>query len=112
VLHWVDIGVTGDRIDITASSADGPFDHTTINSATETSSVSIGDAAFRSRLPAAIALGIGAWGATLWLLALLIGWYGPPRLVVDHARAIRAGATVGMSATLICFATVTALLVL
>jgi 3',5'-cyclic AMP phosphodiesterase CpdA len=112
VLHWVDIGVTGDGIDITASSADGPFDHTTIDAATETSSASMGDAPFRSRVPAAIALGIGAWGATLWLLALLIGWYGPPRLVVDHDRAIQTGATVGMSATLIGFATATTLLVL
>jgi hypothetical protein len=106
VLHFLDIGVWEDRIEVTAHSADGAFDRTVIDKTNTT-------AAAEMTQPSTQLMGIGevepdgirnglvttVVGAILWALMLLVGWLGPPVVMARQERIVLATTGLGMITT-------------
>lgn len=101
VLHYVDISIWDDHLELTAYCADGPFDHVTIepNTAAAASWVALADPMHAGPASPNDALGVAGVGAAFWTVALLFSWYGPTELISAHQRTVLAGTTIGMVAT-------------
>lgn len=115
VLHYLDIGVWDDHLDVTAYSTAGPFDHVTLHPADVTTTVSSSSQSApveNSQTALIVASVVGAVGVALWVLALLVGWYGPPEVTLRYQRTVLGGTTIGMAATFTGIATAAALTLL
>jgi hypothetical protein len=106
VLHFLDIAIWEDRLEVTAFSAEGAFDRTVIDRTTSTSAAEpTWPNALRERIggiePGGIRNGLAATilGAALWALTLLVGWVGPPFAVARNEHIVFATMSLGMLTT-------------
>ena len=90
VLHFVDVGIWGDRVEVTAISLDGTFDHVVLEAegpqSPSAATYAIGGVFSDDDIMTGIR--IAGFGAAAWLVTIALGWFAPAVTVGKGARVV------------------------